>query len=215
MVFLVLTSVALWAVLARKRITWFPRFLVAAIAGFGVLAAALLALKSSHPSDDRIDVLVSHQVEGLLDPTNAEKSTAVGHLALSAQALLEGVTSPAGHGLGATTLAAIKYGSGAFSAEMDFANVFYSLGLIGGLLYLAIMGLALQRALATWDRSRSAAELSMVAILISTLTAWMIGGEYSIAAIVWFVIGAVDRSYCELQVARRRAHTNAYRISHA
>lgn len=213
-VFLVMTSVVLWAVCGRNRVAWLPRLVVAGAAGFSLLAVALLGLRATHLSN-RVDVLVSHQVEGLLNPANAEKSTAVGHLALTAQGVLEGFISPAGRGLGATTLAASKFGTGVYSAEMDFANVFYSLGFIGGFLYLTIIALAIGRALSIWSRRRTGAELAMLGVLICTLTAWMIGGEYSIAATVWFVVGAVDRSYAELAVARQRALTDAYRAGHA
>lgn len=213
-VFFVLTVVVLWAVRGRMRSAWLPRFLVAGVCGFSLLAVGLLGLKATHLSD-RVDVLVSHQVEGLLNPTNTEKSTAVGHLSLTAQGVLEGFVSPAGRGLGATTLAASKFGSGVYSAEMDFANVFYSLGFIGGFLYLAIIALAIGRALSIWSQRRSAVELAMLALLICTMTAWMIGGEYSIAAVVWFVIGAIDRSYAELNVVRQKALRDAYRTRHA
>ena len=213
-VLLVATAVVLWALQGRSPAVWLPRFVVAAVVGFSVLGVALLGLKATHLSN-RLDVLVSHQVEGLLDPTNQEKSTAVGHVTLTAQGVLEGFTSPAGRGLGATTLAANKFGSGVYSAEMDFANVFYSLGFIGGFLYLSVIAVALVRAFSIWNRRRTGVELAMLAALISTLTAWMIGGEYSIAAIVWFVVGAVDRSYSELGVARQRALRDAYRARHA
>jgi hypothetical protein len=213
-VFLVLTSVVLWAVLGRHRGVWLPRLVVAGLVGFSVLAVVLLGLKATNLSN-RVNVLVSHQVEGLLDPTNTEKSTAVGHLALTAQGVLEGFTSPAGRGLGATTLAGSKFGTGVYSAEMDFANVFYSLGVIGGFLYLTVVALAIARALAIWNRRRTSVELAMLGALICTLTAWMIGGEYSIAATVWFIVGAVDRSYAELAVARQKALRDAYRTRHA
>ena len=213
-VFLVATVVVLWAVRGRSRAAWLPRFAAAGVVGFSLLAAVLLGLKASHVSN-RVDVLVSHQVEGLLDPGNVEKSTAVGHVTLTAQGVLEGFLSPAGRGLGATTLAGSKFGTGVYSAEMDFANVFYSLGFLGGLLYLTIIALAIGRALAVWNGRRTGVELAMLAVLVSTLTAWMIGGEYSIAAIVWFVVGAVDRSYAELGVARHKALRDAYRARHA
>jgi hypothetical protein len=213
-VFFVLTTVTLWAVLARNRVVWLPRLLLAGTACFALLVVALLGLRAAH-LNDRVEVLVSHQVEGLLNPADAEKSTAVGHLALTAKGVWEGITSPAGQGLGATTLAASKFGTGVFSAEMDFANIFYSLGLLGGLLYLTIIAWALARALSVWRRGRSGIELSMLGVLVCTLTAWMIGGEYAIAAIVWFVIGAVDRAYLELAVERARALRNAYRAGHA
>ena len=213
-VLFVLTTVVLWAVRARARGAWLPRLLVAGAAGFSLLAAGLLGLKAVHLSD-RVEVLVSHQVEGLLNPADTEKSTAVGHLALTAQGVLEGFAAPAGRGLGATTLAASKFGTGVYSAEMDFANVFYSLGFLGGFLYLTVIVLAMGRALSLWKRRRTSLELAMLAALTCTLTAWMIGGEYSITAIVWFVIGAVDRSYSELAVARQRALRDAYRAGHA
>ena len=213
-VFFVLTTVVLWAVRSRGRGAWLPRLMVAGVLGFSVLAAALLGLKAVHLGN-RVDVLVSHQVEGLLNPADTEKSTAVGHLALTAQGVLEGFASPAGRGLGSTTLAANKFGTGVYSAEMDFANLFYSLGFIGGFLYLTVIALAVARALSIWNRRRTAVELAMLAALICTLTAWMIGGEYSIAAIVWFVVGATDRSYAEITVSRERALRDAYRAGHA
>lgn len=213
-VLFVLTTVVLWAVHGRSPGTWLPRFAVAGVCGFSLLAVGLLGLKATHLSD-RVDVLVSHQVEGLLDPTNSEKSTAVGHMALTAEGVLEGFASPAGRGLGSTTLAASKFGTGVYSAEMDFANVFYSLGLIGGFLYLAVIASAIRRAVIVWRRRRTGLELAMLATLIATLTAWMIGGEYSIAAIVWFVMGAIDRSYAELTMARQKALRDAYRARHA
>jgi hypothetical protein len=213
-VFLVLTSVVLWAVRGRSRSVWVPRLLVAGVVGFSLLAMVLLGLKATHLSD-RLDVLVSHQVEGLLDPTNQEKSTAVGHVALTGQGILEGFTSPAGRGLGATTLAGSKFGTGVYSAEMDFANIFYSLGFLGGFLYLTVVALAIGRALSVWNRRRTGIALAMLGVLVCTLTAWMIGGEYSIAATVWFIVGAVDRSYAEAVVARQKVLRDAYRAGHA
>jgi hypothetical protein len=214
MVLLLATIVVLWAVRARSTLVWLPRLLIAGFAGSALAVAGLLGLQATHLSD-RVDVLVSHQVEGLLHPADEEKSTALGHLALTAEGVLGGFTSPAGRGLGATTLAAGKFGSGAFSAEMDFANIFYSLGFIGGVLYLTIVAWTLARAVAIWKRRRTGVELAMLGVLVCTLTAWMIGGEYSIAATVWFVIGAVDRSHAELAVARQRAFKDAYRARHA
>lgn len=213
-VLFVLTAVVLWAVRGARRSAWLPRFVVASAAGFSLLAAGLLGLKATHLSD-RVDVLVTHQVEGLLNPADTEKSTAIGHLALSAQGVVEGFVSPAGRGLGSTTLAASKFGAGVYSAEMDFANLFYSLGFIGGFLYLTVVAWAIARGLSVWNRRRTSIELAMLAVLICTLTAWMIGGEYSIAAIVWFVIGAADRSHAELGIARQKSLRHAYRAGHA
>jgi hypothetical protein len=205
-VMFVATAVILWALQGRSSLTWLPRAVVATVIGAGVLGAALLGLRDAHFAS-RIDALVSHNVEGLLDPTNTEKSTAVGHLALVSEALLKGVTSPAGQGLGATTLAAAKYGAGAYSAEVDVANTFYSLGVLGGLLYVAVIVAAFSSALSLWKERRAALQLAMLGVLLCTLSAWLIGGEYATVAVVWFVLGSVDRGTLDLaaeKAARRK-----------
>jgi hypothetical protein len=210
------TAVVLWSVLARSTAAWFPRAVVAGLATAGVLGAVLLGLQQAHV-DSRIEVLVNHQVEGLLNPTDSEKSTAVGHAALATQGILLGMTSPAGKGLGATTIGASKFGAGVYSAEVDLSNMFYSLGVLGGLLYVAVVVTALSCAVAVWKHRRSATELAMLGIALCSLMAWLLGGEYSIAAIVWFILGAVDRAGLEIAAEKKRhaRRNNAYRLSHA
>jgi hypothetical protein len=209
------TAVVLWSVLARSVVVWIPRAAVAGVVVAGVLAVVLLGLQQAH-LDSRIEALVTHQVEGLLNPTDTEKSTAVGHAALAAQGVMLGITSPAGKGLGATTIGAKKYGAGVYSAEVDLSNMFYSLGVLGGLLYITIMIVAVSSAVSVWKQRRSAVELAMLGIALCTLMSWLLGGEYSIAALVWFILGAVDRAGVEIAAQRKHARRNhAYRLSHA
>jgi hypothetical protein len=213
-VMFVLTGVTLWAVLARNRALWVPRAVLALVIAGGALGAGLVGLQQVHV-DSRIDALVTHQVEGLLNPADAEKSTAVGHVVLAEEGLMQGVLSPAGKGLGATTIGATKYGTGVYSAEVDLSNMFYSLGLLGGLLYLTIIVLGVCGAVSLWKNRRESARLAILGIILCTLTAWLLGGEYAIDAIVWFMLGATDRGRLDVaaeQVARRK---HAYRLSHA
>jgi hypothetical protein len=201
----------LWAVSAGKPATWVPRLVIGAGASIGLLAGTLFALQQMHLKGP-IDALVSHQVDGLLDPTNAEKSTAVGHLALAQEGLLKGLLSPAGNGLGATTLGATKYGAGVFNAEMDFSNMFYSLGVVGGLLYVGMIGAILSGAFRLWKLRRDSLDLAILGILAATFLSWLVGGEYGLVALMWFLIGALDRAGVELVARRREKARHANRL---
>jgi hypothetical protein len=213
-VMLGLTATALWAVQARSTVAWLPRALAAGAIAVAALLPLLLALQAANFSD-RLDAVISHQTEGLLNPTDTEKSTAVGHAALAMQAIGMGFAAPAGQGLGATTLAASKFGVGVFSAEVDVANMFYSLGIVGGFAYLAVIGLALVAAVNVWHRRRTAVELSLLAVAMSTTLSWMIGGEYAIAGIVWLAIGSIDGLSATRAVGQPKRIFDASRINHA
>ena len=93
----------------------------------------------------------------------------------------------------ATTLAAAKYGGRVKSSEFDVSNVFLSTGLVGGVLYVLVVALALLAAFRYWWRTRSLVALALLGILVVTFGAWLNGGQYAVAALAWFCIGALDR----------------------
>jgi hypothetical protein len=105
----------------------------------------------------------------------------------------EGFTDPIGHGLGSTTLAATKFGGdpNTSSSEMDISDMFIGLGLLGGPVYLYIVFAAIRRAFAYTQAVRLTVSLPVLAVLVSTLSTWMIGGQYSTSAVVCFLIGAL------------------------
>ena len=107
--------------------------------------------------------------------------------------LEEGFLNPLGHGLGSTTLAATKFGGdpNASSSEVDVSDMFISLGLIGGLIYLYIVFAAFRRAFAYTQVVSLTVSLPVLAILVSTVATWMIGGQYSTSSTVCFLIGAL------------------------
>jgi len=213
-VFFVLSSVVMWAVSGRSALTWGPRLLLASAVGAAALVGVLVFLSSVNLSA-RVAPLVNRQVEGLLDPTNPEKSTATGHAQLILEGLKSGFTSPAGLGLGATTIAASKYGGQAVSTELDLSNVMVSLGILGGVLYEVIVAIVFVTALRWWSIARSPSSLAMLGICIATIGGWLIGGEYSMVAIVWFCIGSMDRLCGQALHARSERNRNAYRAGHA
>jgi hypothetical protein len=213
-IFFMLSAIVTWAVSARSALAWAPRLLIASAVGGALLVATLLSLSATSFSA-RVAPLVNRQVEGLLDPTNPEKSTATGHAQYIVEGLKSGFTSPAGLGLGATTLAASKYGGQAASTEFDLSNVMLSLGILGGVLYEVIVVTVLVTALRWWSIARSPAGLAVLGVSVATLGSWLIGGEYSMVAIIWFCIGAMDRLYGQAVRDRRQRKRNAYSGGHA
>jgi hypothetical protein len=205
------TAIVLWSIKARAAAAWTPRFALAVILGGGALIAALLFLQDQ-ALGGRIAPLVNRQVEGLLDPTNPEKSTATGHLQLVANAFVEGALTPAGHGLGSTTIAAAKYGAQLITVEVDFANIPLALGVVGALLYFPIIAVIFLKALQWWRKERNVIAFATLGILTITFGAWLIGGEYSVAALVWFYVGALDRLSREAREMRRRSGRSAARV---
>jgi hypothetical protein len=107
--------------------------------------------------------------------------------------ILQGFTYPIGHGLGSTTDAASKFGgdTDTGSSELDISDMFIALGLIGGSLYLYIVVCAMRQALAYLRTVRLGISLPVVAILICSLGSWLIGGQYSTSAFLFFLIGAL------------------------
>jgi hypothetical protein len=213
-VMVLMAMVVVWAISARNVMAWLPRLLVAALIGTGALLALLLYLHSSSLGG-RVAPLVERQVGGLLDPANQEKSTATGHLQMIEDGFIAGVVMPAGSGLGATTEAAQKYGARNQNAEVDFANLMISLGLLGGLLYLVIVMTVLLRGLKWWQIERQPYALVVLGSLVATLGGWLIGGEYSVAALIWFQVGLMDRLCRDAEFARRRSRARAPGTDHA
>ena len=184
--------VALWAIQGRTIRVWLPRSALALILAVAGLVLSLQQAQQMQFSS-QTQALVSHQTNGLLDPTNAKTSTAGVHSGMILSGFTTGFKNPIGAGLGATTIAAQKFGAGEGSTEMDLSNMFVSLGFLGGFLYLAVVGTVLSMAIRFWHRTRSGVALAIVGILLLNFGQWLNGGQYSIAFLIWFCIGALDQ----------------------
>ncbi len=213
-VMVLLSMSVVWAIAARRVLTWLPRLAFATVIGALALTAVLGVLQASSWGA-RLTPLVERQVGGLLDPGNEEKSTATGHLQMIGEGILTGLSNPAGIGLGATTVAAQKYGARNLNAEVDVVNLMISTGVLGGALYVIIVVLVLARAVNWWRRSRRAYSLAIVGSLVGTVGGWLIGGEYSAAALLWFQIGLMDRLSRTDPVVPERTRVHAPRTDHA
>lgn len=208
-VVMVLLGMAMvWALVGRSLTQWLPRFAVATAIGATALIAMLTLLQTSS-FKGRVAPLVERQVGGLLEPANQEKSTAAGHLEMVKEGLIAGIVKPAGEGLGATTQAADKYGAGTRNAEVDLANLMISVGVLGGALYVIIVIAVLARAVSWWRVERRPYGLVVIGSLVATLGGWLIGGEYSAAALLWFQIGLMDSLSQRDRLARRGSRVHA------
>jgi len=200
------TCVALWAIQGRTLRVWLPRGALALVLAVVGLVLSLQQAQQMQFSS-QTQALVSHQTNGLLDPTNAKTSTAGIHSGLVLGGFAGGFRTPIGVGLGATTIAAQKFGAGEGSTEVDISNMFVSLGFMGGFLYLAIVGLILITAVRYWHQARTGVALAIVGILFLLFGQWLNGGQYSIAFLIWFCIGGLDR-LSRQQAAKMKAVKN-------
>lgn len=173
------------------------RLVVFVAAGF--FATSFLASHFATPSlstsggKSTVSNALTHQAGGLAHPFDQRYSTAGLHGDMFWSGIMQGVSYPIGHGLGSTTAAASKFGGdpNEGSSEIDLSDMFISLGLIGGLVYLFVVGMAMQQALRYLREVKTSVSFPVLAILTCTLGSWLIGGQYSISSLVFFLIGTL------------------------
>jgi hypothetical protein len=166
----------------------------------GLVAVVLLASHftgsevAAPAKNSAVDNALAHQVGGLAHPFDPRYSTAGLHGGMFLSGVVEGFTYPIGHGLGSTTAASSKFGGdpNEGNSEIDISDMFISLGVIGGLLYLYIVAMAMRGALRYLRTVRRGISLPVLAILTSSLGSWLIGGQYSTSALMLFLIGAIS-----------------------
>jgi hypothetical protein len=151
-------------------------------------------------SNSNSDPLVSHQLGGLANPLDPNKSTLPIHWNLAVNGAREGIVHPLGHGTAVTNLAATKFGIGgsAQSSELDVANTFISLGLVGGALFLCVVFIAFRRTINAYLAAPDPARLAALGIMIVGLGQWLNGGYYALAPLLWFVIGWVTKESADV-----------------
>ena len=190
-----------WAVQGKTYQSWAPRVAIAVVVAVVGLVLGLQEVQKAQ-FDPETAKLVNHQTQGLLDPAH---STAGGHFSMAGGGLLQMFTNPIGLGLGATTLAAGKFGGNATSSEMDFSDLFLSLGVVGGALYLALMYAILRMCFQHWQKTRHIATLAVIGLLATCLAHWLTGGAYMLCTLLWFAVGTIDRAHKAQQPERSAA----------
>lgn len=190
---LVLTVLALAFVATRRRVSRAPISLIvmAATVAATVAFAQVYSAGVSTGNKD-IDDLLDHQLQGLADPFNSEKSTLVPHL----QLLVEGLTTPfrypLGVGTGAVTTASGRFGGSLGGAETDLGNVALSLGFPGLLAFICLLFGVVATTRRVLRRGPARTDLFAVGILIVTAGQWLNGGNYAVAVLPWLALGYLD-----------------------
>ncbi len=151
------------------------------------------------------DPLVTHQVQGLTDPLNPESSTLLLHWQLVVGGITGSVSHPLGLGPAATNLAGTRLAGDQSGAEVDLVNEFTDVGLAGGLLLLAVVGITLSRAMRLSLRTRDPAMVALTGVLVVTLGQWLNGGFYAMSALVWLLAGIANAGFVADRAQRRAA----------
>ncbi len=160
-----------------------------------VVAVITLGPELSADATSSGNALVSHAVGGIADPLNPEESTLLLHLQLVEAGFLESLSAPLGQGTGVTNIAADELGGTdeEKGTEVDVSDAFVSLGLVGGLLFLAVLAVTLHRVVRTYVVSRDPHVLAILGLLVVTLGGWLKGGHYALATLIWVLIGWTAR----------------------
>jgi hypothetical protein len=211
----------IWAVRSKGGRNWVPRLVIALVVGAG-----LIWYSASHAGGDEpappltksttAQIATEHVTQGLANPLEAKSSTAGVHWQIFVGGIVKGFTYPIGTGIGAITLAAGKFTSGALntaSSEVDISDVFTTMGFFGGFLYLYIIYLVFRMAFFYIREGTAIMSLAYIGLFASLIGAWIALGQYSTAPFVWFCIGSLVRKQSLRRAAlqskspvARRAH---------
>lgn len=189
-----LVAVAAMAVLRFVSARFVPLVLALLLGGI-MLAAPTAAELLQSGAQSTSNARVEYQLSGLGDPLNREQSTVTLHAELFYSGIADGIADPVGRGTGVTNNAIRRFGPGGENAagygntEIDISNAFVSLGLIGGLVFVAIFAMALAYAVKAFLGRRGPVELASLGILVATLGHWLSGGHYAVTVLVWVVLG--------------------------
>lgn len=190
-----IACMVLWGVQGITLRSWVPRLVAAMV--FGILGFywslnQLRAVQFSEESSGYIE----HQISGLTNPLG-EKSSGRFHAQLFLQGIYQGFSNPLGYGLGITNQSSSLRGKDVElevgGTEIDISNMFVSLGVIGGLIYLIILYLIIRKTLMCWHKTRSILPLSLAGILIVGGGQLLNGNHYSTSMFAWLLVGILDR----------------------
>jgi hypothetical protein len=215
---MVVTLALVWTLRKGHKVGAKDAFRLVVFAIVGLVAMVLVASRFTTSEvalpakSSAVDNALAHQAGGLAHPFDPRYSTAGIHGGMFLSGVIEGLTYPIGHGLGSTTAAASKFGGdpNEGSSEIDVSDMFISLGVIGGVLYLYIVATTMRKALGYLQAVRRGVSLPVLAILTSTLGSWLIGGQYSTSALMLFLAGAL--LYPDL--THSNSKTDSPRLSH-
>jgi hypothetical protein len=189
--FLTMTGAIMWTVLGRSVKAWVPRMAVAVVVGVFGLVYGLTQVAQVNGERGRAQFNMQRQT-GLI-PEGKKGGPVRIHLNLIRIAAVRTAEQPLGRGIGSVTLAAGRFGSGGFSSEKDFTDMFLALGVPGGIVYLMVLFYASTLAVKYWHRYRGLIPLVVLGVLIFSVFSWLQPGQYVMTPLLWFSVGALDK----------------------
>lgn len=172
-----------------------------------LLSGAVMIWSASTTSDTRIQdqekgasQLIDQQLRALRDPFDRTKSTLPIHWESATRGIWYAMAhEPIGLGTGVATRAGAKFGGIQAGTEFDVGDAFLALGVPGGILFILAIFFGLLQASRVKRAMPGPLWNAIWAIGLTSIGAWLLGGNYAIAPLIWFLIGAADGQYKQLQ----------------
>jgi hypothetical protein len=140
------------------------------------------------------EAISERNVSGLLHPLDPSRSSALSRWDGFVDGIEEGIANPAGFGTAATNNASRNLSSsGVVETDNDVADAFVSLGLAGGLVFLAIIILSFRAVFTRYSRESKWMVFAVAGIMIVMFGGWLNGGLYALAPLTWFLLGWATR----------------------
>jgi hypothetical protein len=204
-----LAAVVLTGIRTRNAVVALLVIVVGVGATFAVISAAGPRLDRAAGVSGGI---TERTVGGLVDPLDPSRSTFIAHWDNFAAGVVDGFKNPVGTGTGSTNLANTNLSEDeSRETDNDVADVFVSLGALGGVLFLVIIFLSFRAAFSRYLRRGGWPAFAVSGLLLVTLGNWLNGGHYTLAAVTWLVIGWASRPREEGEQASASARLNSLR----
>lgn len=187
---LVMSILMLVVLLALRTRSWLSASLVVVL-GIGIAfgAATVVGPRIDRAAGLGGNAIVERNVSGILKPLDPGKSTVITHYTSIFDGFAEAMKNPAGHGTGSTNIAIKLSDDKSIDSENDLSNAFLSLGLVGGLLYLAVIVGMFRTVFARYAVRPDVLLFAAAGLLVVTFGQWLNGGLYAVAPLLWFVAG--------------------------
>jgi len=183
------TVVVLTALRTRSKVL----ALIAVIVGIGAMYGAAFAFGDAIDSaaNRSGNAAAERQAGGLLAPLDPDESTFLGHWSNTVNAVKTGFTSPLGNGTGAANIGSRVSGDqNDVETDIDIGDTFVSLGLLGGLVFLAVLVLSFRGVFRRYVRAKPDPLMFAVAgIMVVNFGQWLQGGHYAASGLMWFLLG--------------------------
>ena len=184
------TAVARMRTIGARMVTISALVIIVAAGAMQASGSGLPSTGSGGGSSSAVS-LARHQVNGFLAP---QESTLPLHAELVAGAFATAAERPLGVGLSEGSIAEQKArGDSSANPENDIATVFLSLGVPGGVIFLAFMVMGIARAARRFRRARTAMSLAALGVTVAFITQWWSGQMYAASALLWLILGWLAR----------------------